>query len=84
MEKRPPLHLGVVVIEKGAFGSPSTTLTNFNFTYDIYGYNLVETMIINVLIYDVCLKIYGTVRNNLFQFQVTNYISLPSINNPLV
>ena len=25
----PPLHLGVVAIEKGAFGSPSTTVTNF-------------------------------------------------------
>ena len=24
MELRPPLHLGVVAIEKGAFGSPST------------------------------------------------------------
>ena len=24
-----PLHLGVVAIEKGAFGSPSTTVTNF-------------------------------------------------------
>ena len=24
MEYRPPLHLGVVAIEKGAFGSPST------------------------------------------------------------
>ena len=27
-----PLHLGVVAIEKGAFGSPSTTVTNFTFT----------------------------------------------------
>ena len=25
----PPLHLGVVVIEKGAFGSPLTTVANF-------------------------------------------------------
>ena len=24
-----PLHLGVVAIEKGAFGSPSTKVTNF-------------------------------------------------------
>ena len=32
-EYHPPLHLGVVAIEKGAFGLPSTTvsqLTNFN------------------------------------------------------
>ena len=27
-----PLHLGVVAIEKGAFLSPSTTVTNFTFT----------------------------------------------------
>ena len=28
----PSLHLGVVDIEKGAFGSPSTTIANFIFT----------------------------------------------------
>ena len=27
--KHPPLHLGVVAIEKGAFGPPSTTVANF-------------------------------------------------------
>ena len=27
------LHLCVVAIEKGAFGSPSTTVTNLTFTY---------------------------------------------------
>ena len=27
----PPLHLGLVVIEKGAFGSPSTMVANFTF-----------------------------------------------------
>ena len=26
-----PLHLGVVAIEKGAFGSPSTTVANFTY-----------------------------------------------------
>ena len=26
-----PLHLGVVVIEKGAFGSPSTKIANFTY-----------------------------------------------------
>ena len=26
-----PLHLGVVAIEKGAFESPSTTVTNFTY-----------------------------------------------------
>ena len=29
MELRPPLHLGVLAIEKGAFESPSTTIANF-------------------------------------------------------
>ena len=29
----PPLHLGVVAIEKGAFWSPLTTVTNFTFIY---------------------------------------------------
>ena len=28
MELHPPLHLSVVAIEKGAFGSPSTTVAN--------------------------------------------------------
>ena len=28
-EKRLPLHLGVVAIKKGAFGSPLTTVANF-------------------------------------------------------
>ena len=35
-EYRPPLHLGIVVIEKGAFGSPSTMVVNV--TYYIYVY----------------------------------------------
>ena len=35
MELCPPVHLGVVAIEKGAFGSPSTTIGNF--TLLIYG-----------------------------------------------
>ncbi len=30
---RPPLHLSVVAIEKGAFRSPSTKVINFTFTY---------------------------------------------------
>ena len=31
-----PLLLGVLAVEKGAFGSPSTTVTNFTFTYYEY------------------------------------------------
>ena len=32
-ELRPPLHHGVVAIEKGAFVSPSTTVANFTLLY---------------------------------------------------
>ena len=35
MELRPPLHLGVVAIEKGAFGSPSTKVANFTYFISI-------------------------------------------------
>ena len=31
MESRPSLHLGVVVIKKGAFGSPSTKVADFTY-----------------------------------------------------
>ena len=31
--ERSTLHLGVVAIEKGVFGSHSTTVVNFTFTY---------------------------------------------------
>ena len=33
MKLRPPLYLGVVVIEKGVFGSPSNKVANFFFFY---------------------------------------------------
>ena len=33
MEKRHPLHFGLVAIEKGAFGSLSTTVTIFTYFY---------------------------------------------------
>ena len=36
MELGPPLHLDVVAIEKGAFGSPSTMVANFIFTYILF------------------------------------------------
>ena len=35
-ELRPPLHLGVVAIEKGAFWSPSTAVANFTYIYIYY------------------------------------------------
>ena len=33
MELHPPLHLGAVAIEKGAFRSPSTVVANFTFYF---------------------------------------------------
>ena len=45
MEKRPPLHLGVVAIEKGAFGSPSTMVANF--------YLLTKDRIIFILLHEI-------------------------------
>ena len=41
-----PIHLGVVAIEKGAFGSPSTKVANF--TYFIISRNLQKTWNRNV------------------------------------
>ena len=41
MKQCPPLYLGVVVIEKEAFGSPSTKVTNFtNFYFRYNCFNL--------------------------------------------
>ena len=31
-----PQHLNIVAIQKGAFGSPSTTVANFAFTYLVF------------------------------------------------
>ena len=39
-DERPPLHLGVVAIEKGAFGLSSTMVANF--TYLLRIFNLVD------------------------------------------
>ena len=36
MELQPPQHLDIVTIEKGAFGSPSTKVTNFTIYIYIY------------------------------------------------
>ena len=42
----PPLHLGVVAIEKGAFLSPSTTVTNFTYIFKtvIYHFKCFATL----------------------------------------
>ena len=41
MEKRPPLQLGVVAIEKGAFGLLSTKVANFTYLFAA-GYEVTE------------------------------------------
>ena len=59
-----PLHLGVVAMEKGAFGSPSTNLANFMYIY-IYIY-------ICVCVYKVTLGIVvGAARKFLFSWATT-------------
>ena len=35
MELRPPLHLGVVAVEKEAFGSSSTKVANFTYFFTV-------------------------------------------------
>ena len=42
-----PLHLGVVAIEKRAFGSPSTMVTNFTFTIYIYIYTSIVQYVLS-------------------------------------
>ena len=44
-EYSPPQHLSVVAIEKGAFESPSTTVTDFTFTYLIWGWATIQKTI---------------------------------------
>ena len=38
--KRPPSHLDVVAIEKGAFGSPSTKVAKFTISVYLVSYNV--------------------------------------------
>ena len=35
MELHPPLHFGVLAIEKGAFGSPLTKVAIFTYLFDL-------------------------------------------------
>ena len=56
MEYHPPLHLGVVAIEKGAFGLPSTKVTNFTIYIYIYIYACTHsTIYIYIYISSNCL-----------------------------
>ena len=56
----PPLHLGVVAIEKGAFGLPSTMVANFTFTYIGCLYINGFLGCLNIHGYIGCLNIHGT------------------------
>ena len=47
----PPLHLGVVAIEKVAFGSPSTTVANFTYTKIGQCFHINLNIIITYVIY---------------------------------
>ena len=76
---RPPLHLGVVAIEKGAFGSPSTMFANFTYIYIyspklyiyiyiyIYMYILYQSYFIHTYIYMYILsstdRLFRSLRN---------------------
>ena len=46
-ELHPPLHLGVVVFEKGAFGSPSTTVAQFIFIKNLKSENVAAVPCMN-------------------------------------
>ena len=50
----PYLHLGVVAIEKGAFGSPSTKVTNFT----LFTYTHTHTHIYIYIYKCICMFIY--------------------------
>ena len=47
----PSLHLGVVAIEKGAFGSPSNMVANFTLYYYLQGLRITNTRIFTCLNY---------------------------------
>ena len=52
MEWCPPLHLGVVAIEKGAFGSPSTMFANFTYFLVLSRYNWNYTTMFKLFVLD--------------------------------
>ena len=60
MEWHPPLHLGVVAIEKEAFVSPSTKVNNFTYMNIIGGHCPQECWYLNNLLDDgiICFNIF--------------------------
>ena len=53
----PSLHLGVVAMEKGAFGSPSTTVANFTYIY-VYMYMYIWVYIYKYVYIYMCIYIH--------------------------
>ena len=53
MEKHPFLHLGLVAIEKGTFGSPLTTTANFTYFFMtvLEGLLLVLIVVIKIMVW---------------------------------
>ena len=47
MEWRPFIHFGIVAIEKGAFGSPSTMVANFTFIANTNNSRLFQVLLSN-------------------------------------
>ena len=60
MEEGPPLHLGVVAIEKEAFGSSSTTVPSFTFTM-LVNQNQKQKFksSLSLIICNICYVIFG-------------------------
>ena len=50
-KQSPPLHLGVVAIEKGAFGSPSTTVANFTYMVSSNYFYLIIVICLRIVIW---------------------------------
>ena len=68
-EQRPPLHIGVVAIEKGAFGLPSTMVANFTY----YLTNCWKDKEVHTFPKGICPKVNVIAR---LEFEFANYDSV--------
>ena len=64
LTQRPPLHLSVVAIERGAFRSRSTMVANFTFFLLAWSYNCLQRIIVSFLKSYNCKKGLLLIRNN--------------------
>ena len=96
MESRPPLHLGVVAIEKGAFRSPSSKIINFTYIYILWHCRIYEKAnfyadflnfyVISLNTYHtlrICINSFSSNINRIScEFMFSNFVmSSPKINN---